>query len=464
MKPFAHLLIYICLITNWLSAQTFQVENLLVNGPKSKRINLVYMSDGYTSAELGSFVSKAQSVNTSLFAQSPFLEYRNFFNAYAVKVASAESGAIHPGTATDVSEPASPVKSPNNYFDSRFDVGGIHRLLVPGSSFQVLSVAGAAVPEYDQVLMLVNDTEYGGSGGTIATSSINSTAQEIMYHEIGHSFAYLGDEYWFSCAEQKNRTANNDPETIIWKKWLNSNNIGIYPIGSSGPAANCFRPHEQCKMRALGYPFCAVCKEAFIDRIYELVSPIENFTPAATDVTFAQPSMPFTLSLILPEPNTLNVEWVLNDTIIATATDSINITASQLLNGINFLEARVSDATLLSRAYWPESAGYLHGVTWMITADLSSSPVVNAPQLNKIRYEIFPNPADDLLNVRVQTQVKNEIILRVTDMNGRLVLEQPFEPTESLATEMPVKNLAPGQYTLTIQAGQSRISRIFEKL
>lgn len=532
-----------------LQSQVFPVDNILVNGTNDKRINLVYLSDGYQSAELAAFTTKANSVTTALFNQSPFLEYKNFFNVYAIKVPSTESGAKHAGTATDVTEPASPIMNPNNYFGSRFDVSNIHRLLVPASSGQVATVASANVPEYDQLLVLVNSTEYGGSGGTVATSSVNNSANEIMYHEIGHSFANLGDEYWFNCSERKNRTANNNPATIIWDNWLNSNGVGIYPIGSSGAAASCYRPHQNCKMQVLGVPYCSVCKEAFIDRVYQLVSPINSFSPAGNNVNFVGPSMNFNLTLVLPNPNTLQVEWVLNGTTIATSGSSVNIATNQLNNGNNTLQAKVTDATLLSRAYWPGTSGYLHSVTWTIqnaalpvelldftatsvgeTTVLSwetrserdadyfdveksedgitfttigrvtaagdsktvqtyqlidpsplsgatyyrlrqvdrsgaetFSPIRVVQRIDKIRYEIFPNPASEVLQVRLHTQVKDAFSLRIVDMQGRILYEQNNDPSEALTQSISLQGFPAGQYSLVIQMGANVISTAFQK-
>ncbi len=545
MKHFAFVLLGL-LAAQCASAQTFPVENILINGTNSTRINLVYVSDGYQSSELTNFITHTNSINTDLFSQSPFLEYKNFFNVYAIKVPSTESGAKHAGTATDVVEPASPIMNPNNYFGSRFDVSNIHRLLVPLSTGQVATVTSANVPDYDQILMLVNSTVYGGSGGSIATSSVHASADEIMYHEIGHSFANLGDEYWFNCAERKNRTANNNPATIIWKNWLNSNGINIYQIGANP----CYRPHQNCKMQSLGQPYCSVCKEAFIDKIYQLVSPISGFSPVSNMVNFAGPSMDFTTTLTLPSPNTLQIQWLLNGTVVATSGSSIAITAAQLNSGSNTLQAKVTDGTLLSRAYWPATSGYLHSVTWTIqntpapvellqfeatllderavldwetrterNADyfevqksedgtefapigkVSAAGTTNTPQdyqfvdptplfgatyyrlrqvdrdgnselgpvrvvkrIDKLRYEIFPNPTDAVLQVRLHTLVKDDFTLEVIDMQGRVLFTQSYEPSEVLSTEIPISTLPSGQYTLRMRSGTSVVVEQFEKI
>lgn len=357
--PFAFCL---CVFTAY--SQVYPVTTILNNGSQDKRINLVFLGDGYTSAQQSTYITNVTSIKNALFAQSPFLEYQNFFNVYAIQVPSLEEGAKHAGTATDVTEPASPIVNPNNYFGSRFDVSNIHRLLAPANNALIQSALASNTPYYDQVFILVNSTVYGGSGGTYATSSINSAAGEIAIHEIGHSFANLGDEYWFNCAERKNRTANSNPATIVWKNWLNTNSVSIYTIPGSSPT--CYRPHQNCKMQVLNSPFCSVCKEAFIDKIYSLVSPIESTNPVSNTVAFVGPTMNFSLGLILPNPNTLKINWKLNGTSIAMDVNSVNLTSANLISGNNTLVAEVTDGTALSKAYLPATSGYLNSFTWTI--------------------------------------------------------------------------------------------------
>ena len=91
--------------TCYISAQIFDIETIKFSGDNDKRINLVILSEGYQEVELNQFISDATAFSNDMFSQSPFLEYANYFNVYAIKVPSNESGADHPGTATDVSEP-----------------------------------------------------------------------------------------------------------------------------------------------------------------------------------------------------------------------------------------------------------------------------------------------------------------------------------------------------------------------
>lgn len=350
------------------ASQTFPMETLVNNGDINKLINIVILGDGYTSSQQDQFKTDAQAITNYLFNTTPFKEYKNYFNVVIIKVPSAQSGAKHPATATDVNEPVIPVSNPNNYFGSTFDYGGIHRLLVPVNNAAVSAVLANNFPQYDQVLMIVNSTEYGGSGGAFATSSINSSAPEIAMHELAHSFAGLADEYWAGdsyAQERANLTKQTNPGLVKWKNWYGLNNIGIYQHGSSGTAAQWYRPHQSCKMRYLGYNYCSVCTETIIEKIHDLTGPINSFSPANNTSITAATGINFNVNTIKPIPNTLEVSWSLNGVQIVNNSESYQLNLANLTQGTNTLVAKVIDKTDLSKAdSHPSVHQYL--VTWTI--------------------------------------------------------------------------------------------------
>ena len=138
-------------------SQTFTTSPLLQNGTNDKRINIAVLGDGFTATEQTAFVSSAQATINYLFTKSPYTEYKNYFNAYAINVISAESGVKHPGTATDVTEPVFPVSNPNNYFSSSFD-NGVHRCYY-GNTTKVTQTLAANLPDFDVAYILGNTTE-----------------------------------------------------------------------------------------------------------------------------------------------------------------------------------------------------------------------------------------------------------------------------------------------------------------
>ena len=362
-----------------INAQTFPVTEINVSGSNDKRINFVYLSDGYTAGDLSQFKTDATTVNNALFNTTPFKEYAVFFNTYLISVPSNGSGAQHPGNASDEPTPIGtvPIQAVDNVFGSTFDYFNIHRLLVPTNTSQVYTILGNNFPAYDQPIIIVNSPYYGGSGGREATVSTNEDAAEIAIHELGHSFGKLADEYYagdFYASEGPNMTQETSPVQVIWKDWMNNNGIGIYQHAGTAIASSWYRPHENCKMRYLGSPFCSVCTEALIDEIYQLVSPIDSHTPTNTALTFTGTPINFSLNLIYPSPNTLEVEWYLNGNMVGSTSDyTLNV---GLVVGQNMLEARVIDKTTLSKSYSPSQAGYTFTKNWTIN---SSSSILENP-------------------------------------------------------------------------------------
>jgi hypothetical protein len=356
-----------------MQAQVFPVDTLMRNGNRVNRINLVYLADGYQSGELGTYITNSTTINNGLFSQPPFSQYKNYFNSFAIRVNSTESGAKHPRTASDCPALAShPIINPNNYFQSTFDFAGIHRLLVPVNSVGISNVLASNLPDFDQAFLVVNSPYYGGSGGTVATASTDPSSVEVAIHEIGHSFAGLADEYWAGdayAAEKPNMTANSNPATVKWKAWVGINNVGVYPYGTSGNPANWYRPHQLCKMQYLGYPFCSVCTERFIDRIHQLVTMADAYAPASTSITLTNfNNADFSVTPIQTIPSTISVKWYLNGSVTPFLTNqsTASVPLSSFAVGANTIRAEITDNTALSKSYLP-AAGYINNITWNVT-------------------------------------------------------------------------------------------------
>ena len=369
-----------------LSAQIFPVIQIENNGPDAERVNYVVLGDGYTAGQQATFITDATQIANDFFNKTPFKEYRNFFNVYAIEVPSVQSGADHPGTATDVPEPAHPVSAVNTYFGTTFDYANIHRLLVPTNSAAIYAVVGANYPNYDQIIVLSNTPHYGGSGGVFATNSLHASASELAIHEVGHSFGGLADEYWSGAtSERPNRTSQSNPALVKWASWVGSNSIGVYPYGSSGTAANYFRPHQNCEMRFLNREFCAVCAETLIDRVYALVDPIDSYLPTSNNLNFTGTALDFSLNLVLPNPNTLKIEWLLNGVSFANDVSSISLNAGDLPSVDNALIVNITDTTLLSKSYLPAS-GYVFSLNWTINNAVLPIDLIDFQARAKERY------------------------------------------------------------------------------
>ena len=450
---------------NHMIGQVFPVSSVFNNGADSKHINYVILGDGYTSSQQTTFITDATNITNDLFSQTPFVEYKNFFNVYVIEVPSNESGADHPGTATDVVEPVFAVQDVDNYFGSTFDAFGIHRLLVPMNSSAINNVLASNFPAYDQVMVIANSPHYGGSGGWLATTSTNPSANEIAIHEIGHSFVGLSDEYWAGIQyanEKPNMTQETDPNLVKWTDWMNINNVGIYAYGNSSPQSDWYRPHENCKMRYLGFSFCSVCTEAIIDQIYALVTPIKNKIPAASNVTYNGTPLDFQVDLIYPNPNTLSIEWTLNGTVVNSSTNLLTLSASDLPNTNNTLTVTITDNTLLSKSYLP-TAGYTFSQSWNVVnngANTSTDEIDVGNDVSKFFFKAFPNPTTDILNISYfHSSSSMDATVNIVSVDGRISHSQQVELLSGEGQfQLSLEELPVGIYIVNINGAQLKTS------
>jgi hypothetical protein len=430
-------------------AQKFDVDIIENNGDLDKHINLVILSDGYTNNELSKFSLDATSFTNAFFNEMPFKNYRKYFNVFIIKVPSNESGASHPGTATDETEPVHPVIAVDNYFGSTFDYANIHRLLVATKTAAISSVLAANFPAYDNVLILVNSPYYGGSGGYYTVASTHTLSSEIALHELGHSFAGLKDEYWAGDAyagEGINMTKITDPNIVRWKNWLGINLIGIYQHCCQGNSLLWYKPHQNCKMQYLGRYFCSVCIQAITERVHTLVTPVESYYPVDNYVTETFYPLKFKLSLIAPLPNTLRRNWLLNNLLFKQNIDSVLIYESSLLAGTNTLKVYIEDTTQLLRVD-NHSNIHISLVTWSIDKNITDINEITSSS-SEIIIDLYPNPASEFINIKLQGITKGKVKFEMYDMQGKRIKVSTLQ--SDIVNYVNLNNLDQGTYLIKI--------------
>jgi len=412
------------IVLNYGNAQTFQVDTLQYKGDINKYINIVIMGDGYTTAEQNNFISDATNLSNYLFAQSPWSNYLNYFNVFAIRVISTQSGTKHPNTASDCSSasPLVPVSNPSTYLGCRFDSYGIHRLVVPSNTSNIVNVLATNFPNYDQIFVVANTTYYGGSGGSYATATVNTSSNEITAHEIGHSFANLADEYYAGdvyAAEKPNMTQQTNPALVKWKNWMGYSGVGIYQHCCGGQSALWYRPHNNCKMQYLGSPYCDVCKEAIIEKIHSLVNPIVSYTPTSSSINSPNQFIDFKLTeLMKPIPNTLNIVWKLDGVTVLNNIDSVQIDQNPLTNGTHTLVATVVDTATMLRVD-NHSTIHFSAISWTINKTTTGIQLTSAD--NQITCSVFPNPSSNILNVSVEFEKKSKVSIQIVSLEGKII-------------------------------------------
>lgn len=433
--------------------QTFPIDTILYNGSTDNRVNLVLLGDGYTASEQDKFVVDAENITKAFLLTEPYKQYANYLNVFAVKVVSAESGAGHKAVSSDNGCGGQPVKTVNNYFGSAFDGGGqgsYHRLLVATKYSNITSVLAANFPNYDQALIVVNTPYYGGSGGTMAVTSTDASANEIAIHEVGHSFSFLADEYWagsqYATNAKPNMTNVSDPATIKWKAWLNLNGIGIYPHSES---PSYYRPHQSCKMRYLGYPFCSVCQEAHIEKIHSLTNAIDAYTPSNKTTVTVSDKQKFALTLVAPIPNTLKASWTLNGNLVAKNVSAYELSATALAAGSNVLKATVVDTTGLSKAT-THPTQHVYQVQWTIQKSTTTGFDIT-PEASVATVRLYPNPSVGNTKVAYVLEKATQVSIHVLDASGNAIYATEVgQSAGEYEHQIPSAYLKPGLYLVQV--------------
>jgi hypothetical protein len=182
----------------------------------------------------------------------------------------------------------------------------------------VFTVLGTWAPEWDQAVVIVNSTMWGGTGGSVAVTSVAPGWQGIVIHETGHSAFGLADEYeyWAGCGAdtdrdhhpasepaQPNVTVQTSLPSLKWNDLVepgtpipttqNANcafcdnqpnpepehTVGLYE-GAHYYHCDAYRPQFHCMMRNLASYFCAVCR-AEVENTLAAYLPVGNQAPQA---------------------------------------------------------------------------------------------------------------------------------------------------------------------------------------
>lgn len=357
------LFIFLMLIAT-LQAQTSTLFTVQNNGPRSERINIVFLSEGYTTADMPNFATHVNTAMNFLFTKEPWAQYRSFCNVYRIEIASNESGCDN-GTTSGANG------TRDTYFNAGFNTPSVTQLLTLGSggSTKAYNLLNTHVPEYDVPVVLVNDSKYGGAGGGISVASVHSASAAVVEHEIGHSFANLADEYdteylIYTPAERSNNTAQTTRSLIRWNHWIEVTTplptpetttydalAGIFE-GSMYRTSGWYRPHNNSLMKNLNRPCGQINREQFVLKFYNLVSTHDGFSPSTTSGTVTAPTaLNFSVTPKVPTSGlSLQIAWKIDGVTQSGQTATTFTTPSDFLgNGTHTVSATLSDPTTFVR-------------------------------------------------------------------------------------------------------------------
>ncbi len=196
-----------------------KVIEVLKSGEPHRKVDLVFVAEGYTEAEEAKVRADLERFAGVLFTLEPYKSRRDKFNITGVFKPSAESGPDEPSHGVFKSSAVG----------ATFDSLGSERYLLTEDNRSLRDIAAHA--PYDALAIMVNHGRYGGGGiyNLYCTFTTDNQWHEYLFlHEFGHSFAGLADEYYTSEVAynefyprgiepvEPNITALLDPARLKW--------------------------------------------------------------------------------------------------------------------------------------------------------------------------------------------------------------------------------------------------------
>lgn len=262
------------------TAQKTLVREILRSASSEKAVDIAVIAEGYRDSEQEKFFADAQDLAESMFTHEPFNRNKSKINIYAIAAVSVDSGVSKP--------------QDNNWkstaVGSHFYTFYEPRYLTSPNIFTIRDYA-ALVP-YDAIYILANTPNYGGGGifnfYAFASADSKRAKSEVIVHEFGHSFAGLGDEYFYDKKNALDDMYNIKEEpwepnltSLIqfdtkWKNDLAKDAIVPTPLteenkklglgvfeGGGYLSKGLYRPAYDCRMRTNeAKAFCPVCEKA----------------------------------------------------------------------------------------------------------------------------------------------------------------------------------------------------------
>jgi hypothetical protein len=343
-------------------------------GPPKNRVNYVIIGDGYTTAQQELFVQHVQTAMKKRFSEvigQPYGRYRKFVNICAIKLVS-QSGPIGSGsTALECSGD---------------DQSRLARCNTSKANMAIMSNVPASF-EVDWKAVVLNNERWWNTGATLMLwSGANKDAAGAALHEGGHGFHQLADEYNGSdsnCSREfgeVNVTADSMMTAGKWDKWLGYDQAGATGVqGAVVGARYCmsgqYRPSQNSMMNSLfgdrpNTAYNPVSREKMIMDIWRAVTPVDSTSPAAGAL-----SAPGMLEVKVIDPEVVNVDWSIDDQVVAAdGGQTFDLAARNLPSGKHTITAKAYDnagmdlvrytsGTQYGRMNWARSQ---QTVTWTI--------------------------------------------------------------------------------------------------
>jgi hypothetical protein len=276
------------------------VTQILKSGPPGAKLNIAVLGDGFAAADQTAYNTKVQDLLLDgVFGRDYFYEDKSAYNIFRVNLISAQSGVSQrvynenntPSDASDDTIVSTTIK--NTALGYIYSGSWAHCWLEGGAGTgqKVQDALDTWVPDYDLVVVILNEAGFGGCGGGGFQIVTLGSSWAVMAHEFGHGTGNLADEY---CARPgsytggepgaPNLTINTNRATLKWRQfvspatpvptgtgacadynagpkpagWSNSDDAGLFEGGGTW-SLGIYRPAVNCRMRGNSPPYCPVC-------------------------------------------------------------------------------------------------------------------------------------------------------------------------------------------------------------
>lgn len=275
------------------------MTQLLNSGPPGTKINIAVLGDGFAAGDQAAYNAKVQELLIDgVFGHDYFSEDKSAFNIYRVNLVSADSGVStrvydEHGTPDDGSDDTVVSTTTRNTALGYIYSGSWAHCWLEGGPNTGTLVANALqtwVPDYDLVLIILNNPGFGGCGGGGFQIVPLGVTWDVIAHEFGHGYGNLADEYCtsrvYSGGEPgaANVTVNTNRATLKWNRfvspatpvptgvgncagytegarpagWSDTHDAGLFEGGGTN-SRGMYRPVINCRMRGNSPEYCPVC-------------------------------------------------------------------------------------------------------------------------------------------------------------------------------------------------------------
>jgi hypothetical protein len=275
------------------------VTQILSAGPTGAKLNIAVLGDGFAAADQNLYNQKVQQLLIDgVFGHDYFYEDKQAFNIFRVNLISNQSGVStrvynEQGTPDDASDDTITSTTLRDTALKYIYSGSWAHCWLEGTATTGALVNAALnkwVPDYDLVVVILNNPGFGGCGGGGFQIISMGVGWQVLAHEFGHGTGGLADEYCtsnvYSGGEpgSVNLTVNTNRNTLKWKRyvnpatpiptgtgncagytagakpagWSDTHNVGLFEGGGTN-RTGIYRPVINCRMRGNSPEFCPVC-------------------------------------------------------------------------------------------------------------------------------------------------------------------------------------------------------------